>query len=84
MPKDGARRGFLRRAAALSGGMVAAGAALAPGRAAAQDKPALVPDWSKTLGAPILTSPYGVPTSHLVMMHRSVLGALIPNSASTS
>ncbi len=61
-PKDGARRGFLRRAAALSGGMVAAGAALAPGRAAAQDKSALVPDWSKTLGAPILTSPYGVPS----------------------
>ena len=61
-PKDGARRGFLRRAAALSGGMVAAGAALAPGRAAAQDTSALVPDWSKTLGAPILTSPYGVPS----------------------
>jgi sulfane dehydrogenase subunit SoxC len=59
---DGGRRGFLRRAAALSGGMVAAGAALAPARAAAQEKPALVPEWSKTLGAPVLASPYGVPS----------------------
>jgi sulfane dehydrogenase subunit SoxC len=61
-PPDGGRRGFLRRAAALSGGVVAAGAALAPARAAAEDKPALVPDWSKTLGAPVLTAPYGVPS----------------------
>ena len=54
-----ARRGFLRRA-------VAGGAALAAGRAVAQDEASLpphVPPWTRTLGAPVLASPYGVPST---------------------
>ena len=54
-----ARRGFLRRA-------VAGGAALAAGRAVAQDEanlPPHVPPWTRTLGAPVLASPYGVPST---------------------
>jgi len=56
----GARRGFLKRA-------LAGGAALAAGRAAAQDGanlPPNVPEWTRTLGAPVLASPYGVPSKH--------------------
>src|SRR6188508_3445247 len=54
------RRGFLKRA-------VAGGAALAAGRAAGQDDanvPPNVPEWTRTLGAPVLASPYGVPSKH--------------------
>lgn len=63
---DPRRRGFLRRAAAVGGGAVAA---LAAGRAAADDGfaknlPPNVPEWSRTLGAPILASPYGVPSKY--------------------
>jgi sulfane dehydrogenase subunit SoxC len=59
------RRGFLRRAALLSGGALAGGAA---GVAAAQatdlsrNLPPNVPEWSRSLGAPTLASPYGVPS----------------------
>ncbi len=57
-----ARRGFLRRAAVLGGGALAAHAAP---RAAADNAPALeTPPWTKSLGAPILASPYGVPSRH--------------------
>jgi sulfane dehydrogenase subunit SoxC len=59
-----ARRGFLRRAVALGGG---AFAAAATARAAddgglAKNLPPNVPAWTRTLGAPILASPYGVPS----------------------
>ena len=57
-PVPTSRRGFLGRA-------VAGGAALAAGRVAAQDVsnlPPNVPGWTRTLGAPVLASPYGVPS----------------------
>jgi len=57
------RRQFLRRAALLGGGVAAT---TATARALAQDDsaaaPPAVPPWSKSLGAPILASPYGVPS----------------------
>ena len=55
------RRGFLKRA--VAGGAALAGA----GRAAAQGEanlPPNVPEWTRTLGAPVLASPYGVPSRH--------------------
>ncbi|MEP6783910.1 MAG: molybdopterin-dependent oxidoreductase, partial [Acidobacteriota bacterium] len=62
---NSSRRGFLRRAAAVSAG---AGTALLSGRAAPQDLgrnlPPHVPEWSQRLGAPILASPYGVTSTH--------------------
>ena len=63
-PADPSRRGLLRRAAALSGGALALGAG---GRARGDDDlsknlPPNEPVWSRTLGAPILASPYGVPS----------------------
>ena len=64
-PEDAARRGFLRRAAAISAGV---GSVLAGRRAAAQDPgrnlPPHIPEWSQRLGAPILASPYGVVSTH--------------------
>jgi sulfane dehydrogenase subunit SoxC len=61
-PNDG-RRGFLRRAVALSGGAVAAAAT---GRALAEDAgrnlPPNIPEWSRVTGTPVLASPYGVPS----------------------
>src|SRR6185295_16036416 len=63
------RRVFMRRAAALSGGAAAAlagarGSAAADSGADSADDgvPPHVPPWSRSLGAPILASPYGVPS----------------------
>jgi len=63
------RRVFMRRAAALSGGAAAAlagarGSAAADSGADPADDgvPPHVPPWSRSLGAPILASPYGVPS----------------------
>ena len=57
------RRQFLRRAVLL-GGSVAASSV--PARTIAQEAaapaPPGVPPWSKSLGAPVLASPYGVPS----------------------
>jgi len=67
LPPSAARRGFLRRAAALSGGALAAGAAgsaVAQGADLAKNLPPNVPDYSKSLGAPVLASPYGVPSKY--------------------
>ena len=67
LPPSAARRGFLRRAAALSGGALAAGAAggaVAQGGDLAKNLPPNVPDYSKSLGAPVLASPYGVPSRY--------------------
>jgi len=65
-PADPSRRGLLRRAAALSGGALAFGAG--SGARADDDLsknlPPNEPAWSRTLGAPILASPYGVPSKY--------------------
>jgi len=56
------RRQFLRRAVLLTGG---AATSFPAARAVAQDGaagPPAVPPWSKSLGAPVLASPYGVPS----------------------
>jgi sulfane dehydrogenase subunit SoxC len=61
------RRSFLRRAAALSGGALGAGAtgsAVAQGGDLAKNLPPNVPDYSKTLGTPVLASPYGMPSKY--------------------
>jgi sulfane dehydrogenase subunit SoxC len=63
-----ARRDFLRRAASLGAGALAGGAgatALAqanPQPDLSRNLPPNVPEWSKALGAPVLASPYGVPS----------------------
>jgi len=59
-PADRARRGFLRGAAAA----LAVGATSRAAADAGKNLPPDVPDWSRTLGAPILASPYGVPSVH--------------------
>jgi sulfane dehydrogenase subunit SoxC len=69
---DPRRRGFLRRAAGVGGGALAA---LAAGRVAADDAltknlPPNVPEWSRTLGAPGLASPYGVPSKYEANVRR--------------
>ena len=62
-PPDPARRGFLLHAAAAGAAAVAAKHV-----SAAEDLdrnlPPNVPEWSRTLGAPILASPYGVPSPY--------------------
>ena len=55
-PAD-SRRGFLKRAALLSATAIGAVNARA-----ASNLPPEVPVWNRTLGAPILNSPYGVPS----------------------
>ena len=56
------RRAFLNRAAVLGGGALAASAASRAVRADDGSLPPNVPPWSRALGAPILASPYGVPS----------------------
>ena len=55
-----ARRAFLRRAAVLSGSTLAGGGSRA--LAAETGHPPDVPEWSRTLGAPVLAHPYGEPS----------------------
>lgn len=55
------RRGFLKRAALLSGSVLAASKAAYAGDS---DLPPNVPAWSRRIGAPILASPYGLPSKH--------------------
>ena len=59
------RRRFLSRVALLTGGALASGATASQAHAA-QDAPAHLatdlPEWSRSLGAPVLASPYGVPS----------------------
>ncbi len=65
-PPDPVRRGLLRRAVALGGGVLAARAAVSASASDDLDMnlPPHVPEWSRTLGAPILASPYGVPAKY--------------------
>jgi sulfane dehydrogenase subunit SoxC len=63
---DRERRRFLRRAAGL-GGSVAASMTGARAFAAddiARNVPPNVPEWSRMLGAPVLASPYGIPSKY--------------------
>jgi len=52
------RRKFLKQAAALSTAVVSASAI------AAENLPPNVPDWQKTLGSPVNTNPYGLPSKY--------------------
>jgi sulfane dehydrogenase subunit SoxC len=56
-----ARRGFLKRAALVTGAALAAARAA---RADDADLPPNVPPWTRALGAPILASPYGQPSRY--------------------
>ncbi len=71
-PPDPARRSFLRRAATVGGGLLTATAAT---RALADEGleknlPPNVPAWTRALGAPILASPYGVPSPYQANVKR--------------
>jgi sulfane dehydrogenase subunit SoxC len=59
-PTARSRRGFLRGAAAA----LAAGAAPRAAAGSAKNLPPDVPEWSRKLGAPILASSYGVPSTY--------------------
>ena len=59
---DSKRRAFLVQGAAIAGSLAAASAAR-PANAAEAQSPA-DPPWTRTLGAPILASPYGVPSRY--------------------
>ena len=69
-----ARRRFLRRAAALGGSALTLSAVDHSRPAIAQDLsrnlPPNIPEWSRTLGAPILAHPYGVPSQHEAKLQR--------------
>src|SRR5664279_4697307 len=62
------RRLFLRRALALGGGLAAATGSRADDLS--RNLPPNVPEWSRTLGAPILASPYGVPSKYEANVRR--------------
>ena len=69
-----ARRRFLHRAAALGGSALTLSAVDRSRPAIAQDigrnLPPNVPEWSRTLGAPILAHPYGVPSQFEAKLQR--------------
>jgi DMSO/TMAO reductase YedYZ molybdopterin-dependent catalytic subunit len=69
-PEHPDRRGFLRRAAALGGSAVAAAASARADDGLTKNLPPRVPEWSRTLGAPILASPYGVSSKYEVNVKR--------------
>ena len=60
---DSKRRAFLVQGAAIAGSLAAASAAR-PANAAADAQSPADPPWTRTLGAPILASPYGVPSRY--------------------
>lgn len=68
-PQDHGRRNFVRRAAWLSGGALAATRAFASGDPS-QNLPPNVPPWSKTVGAPVLAAPYGAPSNYEANVRR--------------
>jgi sulfane dehydrogenase subunit SoxC len=64
------RRAFLRRAALLTGGAAAGGGSVAIAGELRPHPSSAVPPWSMSLGAPILASPYGVPSRHEANVRR--------------
>jgi sulfane dehydrogenase subunit SoxC len=58
-PESTGRRTFIARGAAIAGSLAAA-----PRAHAMDTKPLADPPWTRTLGAPILASPYGVPARY--------------------
>ena len=58
-PESTGRRSFITRGAAIAGSLAAA-----PGAHAAVTEPLADAPWTRTLGAPILASPYGVPARY--------------------
>ena len=58
-PESRGRRTFIARGAAIAGSLAAA-----PRAHAMDTKPLADPPWTRTLGAPILASPYGVPARY--------------------
>src|SRR5690606_24837481 len=59
------RRDFLRNAFLAAGAAMAAPAALAAGGRSAGDPAILqLPQWSTTLGQPVATNPYGMPSKY--------------------
>ncbi len=69
-PPDPARRTLLRGVAAAGGLLATAGAATVRADDLGKNLPPNVPEWSRTLGAPILTSPYGVPSKYEANVRR--------------
>ena len=72
-PPNAGRRQFLHGVAAsvaVTGGVAFAAAARNAAAEDASNLPPNVPDWSKTLGAPILASPYGVPSRYVANVTR--------------
>jgi sulfane dehydrogenase subunit SoxC len=65
------RRRFLRQAVLLGGSAATGGAsAAAIAQDLADNVPPAVPPWSKSLGAPVLASPYGVPSKFEATVRR--------------
>jgi sulfane dehydrogenase subunit SoxC len=64
------RRRFLRRALALGGGLATATGSRAFAQDLSRNLPPNVPEWQTTLGAPILTEPYGVPSKYEANVRR--------------
>jgi sulfane dehydrogenase subunit SoxC len=58
---DASRRSFLARGAGVSGALAAVPSLPV---AAAEGRLPAVPAWSRTLGAPVLAHPYGIPSPH--------------------
>ncbi len=72
-PPDMGRRQFLHGVAAsfaVTGGAAFAAAARNAAAEVPSNLPPNVPDWSKTLGAPILASPYGAPSRYVANVTR--------------
>ena len=77
------RRGFLQGGAALAGAV----AAVAGGRAFAQEKSAFeppnVPSWTRALGAPVVAAPYGSPSEFEASVVRRQSPGLTPQPQSS-
>jgi len=83
---DKRRRGLLAGAAAGLAGMAAIGKARGTEARASDDKSGLIPDWTKSQGAPIEPSSYGVPSpfeKNVARHPRFGVKAALPTAASS-